>query len=35
VRNPSRCMRQIRRVLDNSDLRIAVTRLGADIPLAD
>jgi hypothetical protein len=32
VRNPSRCMRQIRRLLDNTDLRFAVTRLGAGIP---
>jgi hypothetical protein len=35
IRNPSRCMRQIRRLLDNTDLRFAVTRLGADIPFAE
>jgi hypothetical protein len=34
-RNPSRCMRQIRRLLDKPALRVAVTRLGADIPLED
>jgi hypothetical protein len=34
-RNPSRCMRHIRRLLDNSDLRFAVTRLGAEIPMAE
>lgn len=35
VRNPSRCMRQIRRLLDKPALRVAVTRLGANIPLAE
>lgn len=33
VRNPARCMRQIRRLLDDVNLRIAVRRLAADIPL--
>jgi hypothetical protein len=33
VRNPARCMRQIRRLLDDANLRIAVRRLAADIPL--
>jgi hypothetical protein len=32
-RNPARCMRQIRRLLDNTDVRIAVTRVAADIPI--
>jgi hypothetical protein len=34
-RNPSRCMRQIRRLLDKPALRVAVTRLGADIPFTE
>ena len=32
-RNPARCMRQIRRLLDNTDLRIAIARAAADMPL--
>jgi hypothetical protein len=34
-RNPNRCMRQIRRLLDKPALRVAVTRLGATIQIAD
>jgi tRNA C32,U32 (ribose-2'-O)-methylase TrmJ len=34
-RNPNRCMRQIRRLLDKPTLRVAVTRLSATIPAAD
>jgi hypothetical protein len=33
VRNPARCLRQIRRLLDDPNLRIALTRLAADVPL--
>jgi hypothetical protein len=33
-RNPARCTRQIRRILDNPDLRIAIRRLAADMPRA-
>jgi hypothetical protein len=33
VRNPARCMRQIRRLLDDVNVRIAVRRLAADSPL--
>jgi hypothetical protein len=33
VRNPARCMRQIRRLLDDVSVRVAVRRLAADIPL--
>ncbi len=33
VRNPARCLRQIRRLLDNPNLRVAITRLAADVPL--
>lgn len=33
-RNPARCMRQIRRLLDATSLRIALIRVAADIPLA-
>lgn len=33
-RNPVRCMRQLRRLLDNSNLRAAVRRLASDRPLA-
>jgi tRNA C32,U32 (ribose-2'-O)-methylase TrmJ len=32
-RNPARCMRQLRRLLDNTDLRIAIARLAAGMPL--
>jgi hypothetical protein len=32
-RNPARCMRQIRRLLDNTDLRIAIARAAADMTL--
>jgi hypothetical protein len=32
-RNPARCMRQLRRLLDNTDLRVAIARLAADMPL--
>jgi hypothetical protein len=31
-RNPARCMRQLRRLLDNTDLRIAIARIAADMP---
>jgi hypothetical protein len=34
-RNPNRCMRQIRRLLDKPALRVAVTRLSASMPAAD
>jgi hypothetical protein len=33
VRNPARCMRQIRRLLDDPNVRLAVERLAAEIPL--
>jgi len=33
-RNPARCMRQLRRLLDNSHLRAAVRRLTSNPPLA-
>ena len=33
VRNPARCMRQIRRLLDDPNVRLAVERLAAAIPL--
>jgi hypothetical protein len=33
VRNPARCMRQIRRLLDDVNVRVAVRRLAAEIPL--
>ena len=33
VRNPARCMRQIRRLLDDVSVRVAVRRLAAEIPL--
>ena len=33
ARNPARCMRQIRRLLDDPKLRLAVERLVAEIPL--
>jgi tRNA C32,U32 (ribose-2'-O)-methylase TrmJ len=32
-RNPARCMRQLRRLLDNTDLRVAIARAAADMPL--
>jgi hypothetical protein len=32
-RNPARCMRQLRRLLDNTDLRIAIARVAAGMPL--
>jgi hypothetical protein len=31
-RNPARCMRQLRRLLDNISLRTAARRLAADLP---
>jgi hypothetical protein len=31
-RNPARCMRQLRRLLDNISLRTATRRLAADLP---
>lgn len=31
-RNPARCMRQLRRLLDNTDLRVAIARAAADLP---
>ena len=31
-RNPARCMRQLRRLLDNTDLRVAIARAAADMP---
>ena len=31
-RNPARCMRQLRRIFDNPELRAAITRLAAGIP---
>lgn len=34
-RNPARCMRQVRRILSNPDLRVAVTRFAADMPLTN
>ena len=34
VRNPARCLRQIRRLLDDPNVRLAVERLAAEIPLA-
>jgi hypothetical protein len=34
-RNPNRCMRQIRRLLDKPALRVALTRLGATISVAE
>jgi hypothetical protein len=33
-RNPARCMRQLRRLFDNSKLRMAVRRLAAAMPPA-
>ncbi len=33
-RNPARCMRQLRRLFDNSSLRAAVRRLALDVPHA-
>jgi hypothetical protein len=33
ARNPARCMRQIRRLLDDPNVRLAVERLAAEIPL--
>jgi len=33
ARNPARCMRQIRRLLDDPKLRMAVERLVAEMPL--
>jgi tRNA C32,U32 (ribose-2'-O)-methylase TrmJ len=33
-RNPARCMRQLRRLLDNAGLRAAIMRLATEIPLA-
>jgi len=32
-RNPARCMRQLRRLLDNTDLRIAIARAAAVMQL--
>ena len=32
-RNPARCVRQLRRLLDNTDLRIAIARTAAAMPL--
>lgn len=32
-RNPARCMRQLRRLLDNISVRAAARRLAADLPL--
>jgi hypothetical protein len=32
-RNPARCMRQLRRLLDNTNVRAAMRRLAAEIPL--
>ena len=34
-RNPNRCMRQIRRLLDKPALRVAITHLSAGIPSVD
>ena len=31
-RNPARCMRQLRRLLDNINVRAAVRRLAAELP---
>ena len=33
-RNPARCMRQLRRLLDNAGVRAAIMRLATEIPLA-
>ena len=33
-RNPARCMRQLRRLFDNINVRAAIRRLAAEIPLA-
>jgi hypothetical protein len=33
-RNPARCMRQLRRLLANQNLRAAIARLAPDSPLA-
>jgi len=32
-RNPARCMRQLRRLLENISLRAAARRLAADLPV--
>jgi hypothetical protein len=32
-RNPARCMRQLRRLFDNINLRAAIRRLAAELPL--
>ena len=32
-RNPARCMRQLRRLLDNISVRAATRRLAAELPL--
>lgn len=31
-RNPARCMRQLRRLFDNNNLRAAMRRLAAELP---